>query len=179
MSWIKVETTTPDKLEIWDIAKHCNCSRDSAFAAFFRFFAWSDGVTADGHIQRLTPEYADEKAGLKGFGNAMSEVGWMVFTPNGATVANWDRHNGQSAKRRANDASSKAARRAASPHAVRNVSASKADSLRTREEERREDENPESNHHSYMDDALPDEGQIVPSKPLDPPRKPDHNMPHI
>ena len=102
--WIKIETHTPDKAEIRQIARLCHCTKAEAFLAFFRVFVWLDEQTDDGHVDFFTPEDADEIGGLKGFGEALEEVRWITFGPAGAVVSNWDRHNGQSAKRRCLDA---------------------------------------------------------------------------
>ena len=127
--WIKIETHTPDKAEIRQIARLCHCTKADAFLAFFRVFVWLDEQTEDGHVDYFTPDDADEIAGLKGFGNALQEVRWITFSQAGAVVANWDRHNGQSAKRRCLDAERKRRK-------IRNESgkdsASEADILRTR-----------------------------------------------
>jgi len=106
-NWIKIETHTPDKTEIRHIARLCGCSRADAFLAFFRVFVWLDEETEDGHVDFFTPDDADEIGGLKGLGEALQEVRWLMFGPTGAIVANWDRHNGQSAKRRAQEAERK------------------------------------------------------------------------
>ena len=98
--WIKVETHTPDKTELRQIARLCHCSKAEAFLAFFSVFVWLDEQTEDGHVDYFTPEDADEIAGLNGFGNALQEVRWITFSPGGAVVANWERHNGESAKKR-------------------------------------------------------------------------------
>ena len=108
-NWIKIETHTPDKTEIRHIARLCGCSRADAFLAFFRVFVWLDEETEDGHVDFFTPDDADEIGGLKGLGEALQEVRWLMFGPTGAVVANWDRHNGQSAKRRAQEAERKQA----------------------------------------------------------------------
>jgi hypothetical protein len=102
--WIKVETHTPDKAEIRHIARLCRCTKAEAFLAFFRVFVWLDEQTEDGQVDFFTADDADEIAQLKGFGEALQEVRWITFGPTGAVVANWDRHNGQSAKRRCLDA---------------------------------------------------------------------------
>ena len=98
--WIKIETHTPDKTELRHIARRCQCSKADAFLAFFRLFVWLDEQTEDGHVDFFTPADADEIAGLEGFGEALQEVRWIMFGPSGAVVANWDRHNGDSAKKR-------------------------------------------------------------------------------
>ena len=126
--WIKIETHTPDKTEIRHIARRCHCTKAEAFLAFFRVFVWLDEQTDDGHVEFFTPEDADDLAGLPGFGDALQEVRWITFSPGGAVVSNWDRHNGQSAKRRCMDAERKRAVRMESGR----VSASEADELETR-----------------------------------------------
>ena len=126
--WIKVETHTPDKAEIRHIARLCHCTRAEAFLAFFRVLVWLDEETDDGHVDFFTPADADEIAGVEGFGAALQEVGWVTFSPAGAVVSNWDRHNGQSAKRRCLDAERKRSVRMASGQ----MSASETDDLRTR-----------------------------------------------
>lgn len=98
--WIKVETHTPDKAEIRQVARLCHCSKADAFLAFFRVYVWLDEQTEDGYVDFFTPEDADDIAGLKGFGEALEAVRWITFSQAGAVVSNWDRHNGESAKKR-------------------------------------------------------------------------------
>jgi hypothetical protein len=104
MDWIKVEKSPPDKPELLHIADRCRCSQAEAFLAWFRLWVWLDNNSADGTVDLLTKTKVDALAGLNGLGDAMEEVGWIVFTegnPPCATIANWGRHNGQSAKARA------------------------------------------------------------------------------
>ena len=98
--WIKVETHTPDKTEIRQIARLCQCSKAEAFLAFFRVFVWLDEQTENGQVEFFTPDDADEIGGLPGLGHALETVRWITFSPGGAVVANWERHNGESAKKR-------------------------------------------------------------------------------
>ena len=98
--WIKVETHTPDKTEIRQIARLCQCSKAEAFLAFFRVFVWLDEQTENGQVNFFTPDDADEIGGLPGLGDALETVRWITFSPGGAVVANWERHNGESAKKR-------------------------------------------------------------------------------
>jgi DNA replication protein DnaT len=101
MSWIKLETHTPEKPEIFQIAKLCNTTTAEAFMAFVRFLSHADRVTTDGYIDFITAEEVDRISGLPGFGFALEEVRWAVFYENGGIqLAKWERHNGQSAKRR-------------------------------------------------------------------------------
>lgn len=102
--WIKVEMATPNKPEMAFIAKACGVSMDTAFAAWFRLWCWLDHHTENGEVQFFGPEDADRIAGVPGIGNALSSdkgCGWITFHQVGAAVVNWDRHNGDSAKKRA------------------------------------------------------------------------------
>ena len=103
-NWIKIETHTPEKAELRQIARLCHCSKAEAFLAFFQVYVWLDEQTEDGHVDFFTPEDADEIGGLPGLGKALESVRWILFSPSGAMVSNWERHNGQSAKRRCLDA---------------------------------------------------------------------------
>ena len=98
--WIKIETHTPDKAEIRHLARLCHCSKAEAFLAFFRVFVWLDEQTEDGHVDFFTAADADDIGGLPGLGNALEAVRWIMFSQTGAVVSNWDRHNGESAKKR-------------------------------------------------------------------------------
>ena len=80
--WIKIETHTPDKAEIRQIARLCRCSKAEAFLAFFRVYVWLDEETEDGHVEFFTREDADEISGLPGFGGALQEVRWITLLEN-------------------------------------------------------------------------------------------------
>ena len=78
------------------------------------------------------PSEMDLSVGWEGFSQAMIDVGWLEYDGgNSLTMHNFNTHNGKSAKRRA----SESLRR----QIARNVSASHADTLRTRGEEIREE----------------------------------------
>jgi len=101
MSWIKVDVTTCDKVKIIHIARACGVRVNEAFGAWFRLWAWFDGVTEDGRLDFLRPEDCDAKAGLNGIGAALADVGWIEFGERGAIIIGWEKHNGKSAKKRA------------------------------------------------------------------------------
>ena len=91
-----------------------------------------DAHSVDGHLDGYSIDYLDQHLRWGGFSGAMVSVGWLlVDQPSGLRLPRFDAHNGQSAKRRAQDADRK--------RAGRTVSATEADTLRTREEERREE----------------------------------------
>lgn len=99
--WIKVEKDTPHKPELRQAAKRCGVKRADAFLAFFQLWSFFDTHCVEGFLPGFTAEEADEIAGLRGFAAALVAAGWITFDPTGLTISNWDRHNGRSAKARA------------------------------------------------------------------------------
>ena len=74
MAWIKVETTTPDKPEIRQVARACKVTPDRAFTGFFRLWAYFDSITETGNIPHLRPEDCDDQAHVPGIGQAFADV---------------------------------------------------------------------------------------------------------
>jgi hypothetical protein len=98
--WIKVMKGTPNKPAMAEIRRWCQCTKAEAFLAFFELYCHFDDLTADGSIPFFRKEDADEIGCLNGLGNALEAVGWMTFHTGGATVIDWEKHNGKSAKKR-------------------------------------------------------------------------------
>ena len=90
---------------------------------------WSvfDAHSVDGTLKGYTPELLDHVIGWEGFSRAMEAVGWLVFDGEETlSLPEFTEHNGQSAKRRAEDQKRKRdARRC--PQSVRDD----ADKIRT------------------------------------------------
>ncbi len=106
---------------------------------------WSvfDAHCEDGELQGYTPETLDHVIGWDGFSSALIGVGWLIENDGVSLVMpGFSEHNGQSAKRRAEDQKRKRESRN-SPEHVRNLSANDADKKQTksRPEKRREEKN--------------------------------------
>lgn len=95
-----------------------------------------DAHSADGILEGYRLETLDDHLRWPGFAAAMMAVRWLSDDGESLVLPEFDTHNGQSAKRRAQDADRK--------QAVRKASASEADKTRTREEKRREELSTES-----------------------------------
>lgn len=95
--------------------------------------AWClfDVHSVDGFLDGYSADTLDDLIGFPGFSRAMMAVGWLEENGESLVMPRFEAHNGQSAKRRAQDADRK--------RNVRKASASEADKKRTREEKRRED----------------------------------------
>ena len=98
--WIKVETCTPDKPEVYQLAELLNIDPDAVTGKLFRIWVWADQQTLDGNAVGVTKALLDRVTGVTGFANAMLEVGWLHKTDAGFQLPNFERHNGHTAKKR-------------------------------------------------------------------------------
>jgi hypothetical protein len=108
--WIKIEKTTPDKPEIFEMADILDVDPDEILGKLIRVWAWMDSQfdemsancpEKNGQMSVFRP--LDRVAGVKGFADAMKKVGWLED----GCIPNFDRHLGESAKKRAKDAERK------------------------------------------------------------------------
>lgn len=102
---------------------------------------WSifDAHSVDGKLKGYTPDLLDHVIGWGGFARAMESVGWLTFDGlETLSLPEFEAHNGQSGKRRAEDQKRKRDARKR-PNPVQEESGQNADKMRTRGEERREE----------------------------------------
>jgi hypothetical protein len=99
-SWIKFDTSTSDKPEVWAIAESLGIDPDAVVGKLLRVWAWFDDQTEKGNAPIVTRSLLDRKVGVTGFVTAMIEAGWMVESDGVLSLPNFDRHNGQTAKNR-------------------------------------------------------------------------------
>ncbi|MBF8039963.1 DNA replication domain protein [Klebsiella pneumoniae] len=100
-SWIKVEVITPDKPEIFKIAEILNIDPDAVLGKLVRIWAWADQQTVDGNAGSVTKGVLDRIAFITGFADALIAVGWLAYDGNKLILPNFERHNGESSKKRA------------------------------------------------------------------------------
>lgn len=113
-----------------------------------------DAHSVDGVLEGYTSETVDNHVRWPGFSAAMEAVGWLISEESCLKLPRFDAHNGQSAKKRAQDADRKREAREAE-----RLSALEADKERTREEKRRED------IKDPLVDSQSTEGKVVPIRP--------------
>lgn len=100
-SWIKVEVITPDKPEIFQIAEILSIDPDAVLGKMVRIWAWADQQTVDGNAGSVTKGVLDRIAFITGFADALIAVGWLAYDGNRLVLPNFERHNGESSKKRA------------------------------------------------------------------------------
>jgi len=98
--WIKFDTSTPDKPEVWAIAEQLSMDPDAVVGKLLRVWAWFDDHTEKGNAPSVTKALLDRRVGVSGFCSAMVSAGWLVESDGVLTIPNFDRHNGATAKSR-------------------------------------------------------------------------------
>ena len=126
--WIKMRRDLRTDPRVVRISSALKADTLRTVGALFVVWGLADAHTKDGFLEGYTLEILDEVVGLPGLAQAMSDVGWLELRTDGVTIPDFERHNSESAKKRAQDA-------------VRKFSARQADKKRTTSgpEKRREE----------------------------------------
>ena len=143
--WIKFETSTSDKPEVWAMAQSLGIDADAVVGKLLRVWAWFDQQTQEGNAvgngasvtSSVTKALLDRRVGVSGFCDSMILSGWMADDGQSLTLPNFDRHNGKTAKTRAMTAKRVATHKAKSNAGSVTLSVSGA---LPREEKRREED---------------------------------------
>lgn len=140
--WIKFETCTSDKHEVCAMACELDIDPDAVVGKLLRIWTWFDAHSTDGNAPSVTKVLLDRRVGVTGFCDSMISCGWMVEVGGSISIPNFDRHNGETAKKRAQTAKRVAASRkcnAPVTHAALQKSNKSATPALAKEEKRREE----------------------------------------
>lgn len=132
--WIKMRSDLFTHPKVVRMASALKADKLRIVGGLMSVWCLFDAHSVDGELEGYNFAEVDDQLRWPGFSDAMAAIGWLSETESGLVLPEFDTHNGQSAKRRAQDADRK--------REVRKVSASDADKKRTREEKRREEETP-------------------------------------
>ncbi|MCM7837830.1 DnaT-like ssDNA-binding domain-containing protein [Enterobacter asburiae] len=129
--WIKMRADLHTHPKVVRMASALKADRLRIVGGLHSAWCLFDVHSVDGFLDGYSADTLDDLIGFPGFSRAMMAVGWLEENGESLVMPRFEAHNGQSAKRRAQDADRK--------RSVRKASASEADKKRTREEKRRED----------------------------------------
>ena len=129
--WIKMRADLHTHPKVVRMASALKADRLRIVGGLHSAWCLFDVHSVDGLLEGYNAETLDDLIGFPGFSRAMIAVGWLEENGESLVMPRFEAHNGQSAKRRAQDADRK--------RNVRKMSAPEADKKRTREEKRRED----------------------------------------
>ncbi|MCM7687641.1 DnaT-like ssDNA-binding domain-containing protein [Enterobacter asburiae] len=129
--WIKMRADLHTHPKVVRMASALKADRLRIVGGLHSAWCLFDVHSVDGFLDGYSADTLDDLIGFPGFSRAMMAVGWLEENGESLVMPRFEAHNGQSAKRRAQDADRK--------RNIRKASASEADKKRTREEKRRED----------------------------------------
>jgi hypothetical protein len=151
--WIKMRHSLASDPDVIAVAINLEIDEDTLVGKLHRLWSWFDIHTTNGHAKSVTAIWLDCHCRCSGLCQELVRVGWLDIHDGGVSVPNFDRHNGDPAKKRALDSerkrkSRKDKERLASgeqkqiegekhPESVLKLSRSQADKSGTRGEERR------------------------------------------
>lgn len=99
--WIKLQKDTPDKPEVLAIASRLGIDPDAVVGKLVRVWSWFDTHTTDGNASCVTFAFLDRLAGVTGFAEQVSLVGWLEQDGSELRLPNFKYHNGETGKKRA------------------------------------------------------------------------------
>lgn len=138
--WIKMRTALAHDPAVIAIALDLDKGEFEIVGMLHHLWSWADSQSENGHIKRVTSKWIDRFVHCEGFAKSMEMAKWLVINDEGIEFPNFDRHNGDSAKKRAEDAERKRKSRAnMASEDTPKTSGEKCDQNRTREEKRREE----------------------------------------
>lgn len=158
--WIKMRVDLFDDPAVVSIAAACDLSEDEVVGKLLRVWSWANRHTEDGHAKNVTLSWIDRYVSVTGFATAMQAAGWLAEEADGVTIPNFDRHNGKSAKKRAEDSERQRKKRLSSREERDKCHATVT--KKARPEKRREEVNTE----------LPSEASGESASPASPPPPP-------
>jgi len=141
--WIKMRCDLRTHPKVVRMAGALNADKLRVVGGLHAVWSIFDAHSEDGILDGYTFKAIDIELGWKGFAQAMNAVGWLDYVDGqGLTAPRFEEHNGQTAKRRAQETERKRLERDAEKNAKKagQLSASDADKSVTREEKRREEE---------------------------------------
>lgn len=101
MTWIKMRCDLTDDPSVIRMASILKADRFAVVGRLHKFWAWCDSHTVDGLVEFVDEEIVDELVSMSGFAKAMQLVGWLELLNGAVALPKFDRHNGKSAKKRA------------------------------------------------------------------------------
>ena len=142
--WIKMRVDLADDPAVIGMASYLKIDEYEVIGRLHKLWSWADKHTTDGFVPHINGKWIDKHLDKSGFSSQMISVGWLSISSNGVTFPLFDRHNGKSAKSRAENTERARLSRKVSDKSSTKIaclSQEKCDESVTREEKRREEVN--------------------------------------
>ena len=99
--WIKMRVDLCDDPSVIKISSETNLDEDTVVGKLHRLWCWADRHTIDGQTDGVTIGWIDRYVNHKGFAEAMVNAKWLMVDGDHLTFPHFERHNGKTAKKRA------------------------------------------------------------------------------
>lgn len=96
MNWIKVRGDLSDLTETDNLSDILGTDIPTTVGLLVLFWSYADVNTSDGRLE--VSKSAVDRRTMKGFSDAMIEVGWLEVSGGCLILPNFNRHNGPRAK---------------------------------------------------------------------------------
>jgi hypothetical protein len=161
--WIKMRTDLLEDPAVIGMACALGVDEYAIVGRLHKLWSWADKHCDNGHAKSVTFVWIDRYVCLDSFSECMAAAGWLEPFDGGITFPHFDRHNGKSAKVRADATERKRKERKepesdSRPNFDAEMSQQLCDESATREEKRREEKNKESKaivSSDHAADSLP------------------------
>jgi hypothetical protein len=99
--WIKMRCNLDTDPAVFQIAGALEMDELAVVGRLWKVWAWADQHCADCNAVSVTRNVLDRITSTPGFADAMQKVGWLEGLDGALSFPHFDRHNGQTAKKRA------------------------------------------------------------------------------
>lgn len=144
--WIKMVHGLKDSPKVAQIVRAVAQNNWSTIGKLYHIWCWADTHTTDGFVRGVGRKWVDDYCEAEGFAEAMESVGWLVVSDDGLTFTEFSKHNGMSAKSRAQAALRQSKLRRAIASRSRCADRHARVALKAQPEERRGEERREEIH---------------------------------
>jgi len=154
--WIKMRVNLWDDPRVGSLVDATNSKEATIIGGLYWLWASADQHTETGLMPGLSLKQIDRKTGIKGFAQALCDIGWIEEHADGVIIAHFEEHNGASAKKRAQTAKRVANHKSGNAEVTPEPGNANADSVSSalpREEKRREEKRISVTEFSGNDDG--------------------------
>jgi len=99
--WIKMRDDLTEDPAVVSIGEATALDEFAVVGRLHALWSWAGKHSVDGNAVSVTPQWIDRKVGCVGFAAAMIEARWLESDGKTVTFPRFDRHNGETAKKRA------------------------------------------------------------------------------
>ena len=99
--WIKMTCGLENDPAVIALCSALDMDGDAIIGKLYRLWTWADQHLEDGNAPGVTDSWVDRYLGVSGIAEVLVSIHWLSHNGTGIVIPDFDKHMGQSAKRRA------------------------------------------------------------------------------